>query len=137
MNRLHFENGPMDPTDARIVGALTGDGRLSTAALARRIGLSAPSTAERVRRLEEAGVIEGYSARINPAAFGYTLSAWLRIRPVPGQLAKVSAILAAIPAVTECDRVTGEDCFIARVYLRSIQELEDVLNQILPFAMTN
>ena len=137
MKRLQYKNGRLDPTDALIVEALSSDGRLSTAALARRIGLSSPSTGERVKRLEEAGVVEGYAARVNPVAFGYALSAWLRIRPVPGQLARVGAILDSIHAITECHRVTGDDCFVARVHLRSIKELEEVLDRLLPFAMTN
>jgi Lrp/AsnC family transcriptional regulator, leucine-responsive regulatory protein len=137
MKRLRFENGQADAVDARIISALAEDGRLSTAELGRRIGLSAPSVAERVRRLEEAGIIEGYSARINVAALGYALSAYLRIRPVPGQLGKVAEILRSIPQISTCDRVTGEDCFIAQVHVASIAELEELIDRIIPFAMTN
>jgi Lrp/AsnC family leucine-responsive transcriptional regulator len=137
MRRLRYENLPLDAIDTRIIQALSQDGRVSTAELARRVGLSPPSVAERVKRLEENGVIEGYAAQINPAALGYALSAYLRIRPVPGELAKVAAILADIPAIVECDRVTGDDCFIARAHLRSVEELEQVIDRIIPFAMTN
>ena len=137
MRRLRYENLPLDAIDTRIIQALSQDGRVSTAELARRVGLSPPSVAERVKRLEENGVIEGYAAQINPAALGYALSAYLRIRPVPGELAKVAAILAEIPAIVECDRVTGDDCFIARAHLKSVDELEQVIDRIIPFAMTN
>jgi len=137
MRRLRYENLPLDAIDTRIIQALSQDGRVSTAELARRVGLSPPSVAERVKRLEENGVIEGYAAQINPAALGYALSAYLRIRPVPGELAKVAAILAEIPAIVECDRVTGDDCFIARAHLKSVEELEQVIDRIIPFAMTN
>ncbi len=137
MKRLRYENGPVDAVDARILSALADDGRLSIAELARRVKLSAPSTAERVKRLEEVGVIEGYAARINPAALGLSLSAYLRIRPVPGQMTKVAELLADIPAIVECDRVTGEDCFIARAHLRTVAELEAVIDRIIPYAMTN
>lgn len=137
MKRLRYENGALDMIDARIVDALTEDGRISTAQLGRRVGLSAPSVAERIRRLEEGGVIQGYAAQVDPTALGYQLSAYLRIRPVPGQLTKVLEILTTIPEIVECDRVTGDDCFIARVHLRSVAELENVIDRIIPYAMTN
>jgi Lrp/AsnC family transcriptional regulator, leucine-responsive regulatory protein len=93
--------------------------------------------AERVRRLEEAGIVTGYSATISPAAIGLPVSAWLRIRPVPGRLDKVAEIIRGIPEIVGCDRVTGEDCFLARAHLRSVADLERVIDQIIPYAMTN
>lgn len=137
MKRLRYETGPLDAVDARILRALVEDARTSTAELARRVGLSPPSVAERIRRLEEAGVITGYSACIDPAALGRSLAAWLRIRPVPGQLHKVAEILAGLPAVVECDRVTGEDCFVARAHVSSVAELEALIDAVIPYAMTN
>ena len=137
MKHLQFENRSLDEIDAKILYTLTKDGRASIAGLAREIGLSAPSVSERVRRLEEAGVIEGYSAKINQQALRLPLSVYLRIRPVPGQLQKVVSILIDMEAVVECDRVTGEDCFIAKAYVRSIEELEKLIDKLIPFAMTN
>lgn len=137
MKRLRFEIGPLDATDTKILTILTVEGRIPMSELARRIGLSAPSAAERVRRLEEVGIIEGYEARINPAAVGFGLSAYLRIRPVPGQLGKTTELVAKIPQIVECDRVTGEDCLVARVHVRSVAELEAVIDRIVPYAMTN
>lgn len=137
MKRVRYENGPVDGTDARILAVLADEGRVAMAELARRVGLSAPSTAERVKRLEEAGVIQGYAARIDPAALGLNLSVYLRIRPVPGNLERVAELLAQIPQIVECDRVTGEDCFVARAHLRSVAELETVIDRIAPYAMTN
>jgi Lrp/AsnC family leucine-responsive transcriptional regulator len=137
MKRLRYENGNIDATDARILRALATDARTSTAELARAVGLSAPSVSERVRRLEENGVIEGYSVKINAAALGLPLAAWLRIRPIPGQLQKVAEILQRLPEIVECDRVTGEDCFIARAHVRSVNDLERVIDEIIPYAMTN
>ncbi|WP_159593385.1 Lrp/AsnC family transcriptional regulator [Chelativorans xinjiangense] len=137
MKRLRYENGPLDPTDMKLLAALAADARISTAALARRVGLSAPSVAERIRRLEEAGVIAGYRVEIDPAALGLPLAAWLRIRPVPGQLPKVAEVLAGLPEIVECDRVTGEDCFIARAFLASVEDLERLIDKVMPFAMTN
>lgn len=137
MKRLGFENRSIDATDARILRILSEDARISIAELARLVDLSAPSVAERMKRLEEAGIIRGYGARIDPAALGLPLTAWLRVRPVPGELARVADILRALPEIVECDRVTGEDCFVARAHLRSVTELERLIDRIIPFAMTN
>ena len=137
MNRLRYENRSWDAIDAHILDALAKDARTSVASLARQIGLSSPSVSERIRRLEDAGVITGYTLVIDPTALGLPLTAWLRIRPVPGQLQKVADILRSLPEIVECDRITGEDCFIARAHLRSVDELESLIDQIIPHAMTN
>lgn len=111
--------------------------RVATAELARTLRMSSPSVAERVKRLEEAGVITGYGATISPTAAGRPISAWLRIRPVPGALKQVTKIIKGIPEIVECDRISGEDCFLARVHLKSISELETVIDLLIPYAMTN
>lgn len=137
MKRLRSENIHLDGVDARLLRALADDARTSMAELARTVGLSSPSVSERIKRLEEAGVIEGYSVKINPGALGLPLAVWLRIRPIPGRLHKVADILRDLPQIVECDRVTGEDCFIARAYVTSVEELERLIDQIIPYAMTN
>ena len=137
MKRLRYENDELDTTDVRILKALIHDARISIAELARTVGLSPPSVSERIKRLEEAGVIEGYTLRINPKALGLPLAAWLRIRPIPGQLHKVAEVLRKLPEIVECDRITGEDCFIARADVRSVDDLEKLIDQIMPYAMTN
>lgn len=136
MKALGNQNTPLDDTDAKILEALIDDARCSMAALARLVGLSAPSVAERVRRLEEAGVIQGYTLRINPKALGRPIGVWLRIRPMPGQLQKVADILRGLPEVVECDRITGEDCFMARAYLRGVEDMEGLIDKVIPYAMT-
>jgi Lrp/AsnC family leucine-responsive transcriptional regulator len=137
VKRLRYENGDLDATDARILGALVKDARISIADLARSVDLSPPSVSERIKRLEEAGVIEGYTLTINPKALGLPIAAWLRIRPIPGQLQKVADILRGLPEIVECDRITGEDCFIARAHVQSVDDLEKLIDQIIPHAMTN
>ncbi|WP_421857228.1 Lrp/AsnC family transcriptional regulator [Oricola sp.] len=137
MKRLRYENGDIDRVDEKILAELTANARITMAELARRIGLSAPSAAERMRRLEEAGVITGYGARVSMPALGLPVSAWLRIRPIPGELQRVAEILKAIPEISECDRVTGDDCFLARAHLASIGDLERIIDMIIPHAMTN
>ena len=137
MKRLRYPNGRLDATDVRILDALIHDARTRIADLARSVGLSSPSVSERIRRLEEAGVIEGYTLAINPKALGLPVAAWLRIRPIPGQLQKVADILQGLPEIVECDRITGEDCFIARAQIESVEDLEKLIDQVIPYAMTN
>jgi Lrp/AsnC family transcriptional regulator, leucine-responsive regulatory protein len=137
LNRLRYETAKLDATDLRILEALINDARVSIADLARSVGLSPPSVSERMRRLEEAGVIEGYTLTINPKALGLPIAAWLRIRPMPGHLHKVADILRAMPEIVECDRITGEDCFIARAHIQSVDDLEKLIDQVIPYAMTN
>jgi Lrp/AsnC family leucine-responsive transcriptional regulator len=137
MKRLRYKNGSLDAVDAKLLAALSENARISVAELGRLVALSAPSVTERIKRLEDAGVIAGYSARISPEALGLPIAAWLRIRPTPGQLSRVAEILRALPAIVECDRVTGEDCFVARAYVKSVGELERLIDQIIPYAMTN
>jgi Lrp/AsnC family transcriptional regulator, leucine-responsive regulatory protein len=137
MKRLQYQNGEIDATDRKLLEALVANARISNAELARRVKLSGPSVSERIKRLEEAGVIEGYTIRINAEALGLPVSAWLRIRPTPGQLHKVAEILRGLPDVVECDRVTGEDCFVARAHVKSVKDLERLIDEVIPYATTN
>jgi Lrp/AsnC family leucine-responsive transcriptional regulator len=126
----------IDQTDRKIIGELTTDGRVSLAELGRRVNLSSPAVAERVQRLERAGVITGYRAELNPRALGYQLTAIVRIKPAPGQLPRIPELAAEIAEVSECHRITGEDCFYLKVYLRSIDELSDLLDRFLVYGET-
>jgi Lrp/AsnC family leucine-responsive transcriptional regulator len=122
-------NGLLDPTNLRLIAELQADARLSIAELGRRIGLSPPAVAERMARLEEEGVITGYHAAVDPRALGYELGAILRIRPAPRQIATVADLARDTPQVVECHRITGEDCFLIRLEVRSVAELEDVIDR--------
>jgi Lrp/AsnC family transcriptional regulator, leucine-responsive regulatory protein len=137
LNRLRFENITLDDIDAEILATMSAEARMTIADLARKVGLSAPSVAERVKRLEEAGVILGYGARISPAALGLPLAVHIRIRPMPGQVSKLAALLNKLPAIVECDRITGDDCYVARAHVASVQELEKLIDLILPLGTTN
>jgi Lrp/AsnC family leucine-responsive transcriptional regulator len=110
--------------------------RLTMTELGRRVGLSSPAVTERVRRLEEMGVIQGYRLVINPAALGLPIAAYVRIRPNPGQLPKIADLAERIPEIVECHRVTGEDCFILKVYLPSIDQLDRILDTFLLYGTT-
>lgn len=137
MKRVRYIDGALDALDTEILKVLAEDARTPMRDLARKIGLSAPSATERVRRLEEAGVIEGYTVRINPAAVGLPVGAYLRIRPMPGELSRVADLLATLPEVIACDRVTGEDCFVAKALVPTIADLEALIDGLLPYASTN
>jgi Lrp/AsnC family leucine-responsive transcriptional regulator len=126
----------LDDTDRKIIGHLTSDGRVSFAELGRRVNLSSPAVAERVQRLERAGVITGYRAELDPRMIGYPLTAIVRVKPAPGQLPRIPELAAEIPEVAECHRITGEDCFFLKVHLRSIDELGSVLDRFLAFGET-
>ena len=126
-----------DEVDKEILLCLSNNARMSTAELARRVGMSSPSVSERVKRLEEAGVVVGYRAVISPAALGRQFAVWLRIRPIPGEMQRVAKIVQGIPEISQCDRVTGDDCFLAKAHLRSVEEMERIIDRIIPYAMTN
>ena len=125
-----------DSTNRRIVSELQGDARLSLAELGRRVGLSSPAVAERVARLESEGVIAGYRAEVDPRAFGYALTAVVRVRPAPRQLPKVAEVAEATPEVVACHRITGEDCFFVKAHVRDVGHLEELIDRFTPFGQT-
>jgi Lrp/AsnC family transcriptional regulator, leucine-responsive regulatory protein len=127
---------PLDPVDHRIVAELSADGRMSFAELGRRTNLSSPAVADRVKRLEQASVITGYRAEIDPRALGYRLTAIVRVKPAVRQLTKIAELAREIPQVEECLRITGEDCFYIKLHLGSIEELPTVLDQFLLYGET-
>jgi Lrp/AsnC family leucine-responsive transcriptional regulator len=134
--RFQNSKAGLDAVNVRILHALAGDPRLSMSALARRVGLSAPAVTERVQRLEQAGVIRGYRLDIDPAALGLPVAAWVRVRPGPGQLTKIANLAVEIPEVVECHRITGEDCFLLKVYVPAVDQLETVLDRFLLYGQT-
>lgn len=125
--------GSMDATNWRILNALQEDSRISMAELGRRVGLSAPATAERVRRLEDTGIIEGYRAVINPRALGRTILAFIRISALGNVKDRVNQLVQRMPEVLECHRGTGSDCFILKVSVASIDHLEKVTDAFTAF----
>ncbi|KIH83172.1 Lrp/AsnC family transcriptional regulator [Pseudomonas batumici] len=127
----------IDEIDQLLISALMSDSRRSLKALAQVSGLSSPSVAERLRRLEERGVIKGYTVDVEPKSFGYLLQAIVRIRPLPGQLQEVERQIQAIPQFTECDKVTGDDCFIARLHVHDMEQLDTLLDRLNHHAETN
>ncbi len=135
-SRAFAVDGLLDDTNLRLLGELQRDARLSIAELGRRVGLSSPAVAERVKRLESEGVITGYRAEINPRALGLSLGVVIRIRPNPRQIADVAQLARDTPEVVECHRVTGEDCYVMTAYVRDVEHLENVIDQFVAYGQT-
>ncbi|HUI18742.1 MAG TPA: Lrp/AsnC family transcriptional regulator [Alphaproteobacteria bacterium] len=125
-----------DPRNVELLRHLRADPRISVSALARRVGMSAPAVRERIARLEEAGVILGYRLEIAPSALGYPIAIFVRVRPMPGKLAKIAELAADMPQVVECHRITGEDCFILKLHIAALDELDRVLDRFLAYGQT-
>ena len=98
--------------------------------------MSNPAVKERILRLEETGILTGYRIDLNPKELGYNVTAFVRVRPLPGHLHKIAELAQAMPEVTECHRVTGEDCFIMKVCLKEISSLDRVLDKFLAHGQT-
>ena len=125
-----------DGTDARLIDELQEDARLTNAELGRRVNLSPPAVADRLRRLERDGVITGYRAEVDPKALGFALGAIMRIRPSPRQLPTVAELARETPEVVECHRITGEDCFFLKLHVRDVEHLEEVVDRFILYGQT-
>ena len=126
----------LDEVNLRLLAHLHKNPRTAMTELARRVGMSAPSVTERVQRLEEAGIIAGYRLEVSPKALGLSITAYVRIRPGPGQLPKLAELARQTPAVVECHRITGEDCFLLKLHVAEVDELEKVLDCFQLFGTT-
>lgn len=129
-------SSPLDEVNRRLLRELDADPRITMSALARRVGMSAPAVTERVQRLERAGVITGYRTQISPAALGLPVTAFVRIRPAARQLPKIADLAAAIPEISECYRISGEDCFLIKIHAAAIEDLETSLDRFLNYGQT-
>ncbi|MFB6832222.1 Lrp/AsnC family transcriptional regulator [Streptomyces hydrogenans] len=119
-----------DATDWRILDALQAQGRASYAELARAVSMSPSAVTERVRRLEEAGVITGYSAVVDHERLGLPILAFVRLRYPTGNYKPFHDLVAVTPEVLEAHHVTGDDCFVIKVAARSMRHLEEISGKI-------
>ncbi|WP_089802268.1 Lrp/AsnC family transcriptional regulator [Cellulomonas sp. KH9] len=120
----------LDATDHRILEHLQRDGRLSVADLARAVNLSASATADRVRRLTDAGVITGYTATVDPQALGYAITAFVRLAYPSGNYRPFHDLVDTTPEIVEAHHVTGADCFVIKVIARSMPDLERLTGKL-------
>jgi Lrp/AsnC family transcriptional regulator, leucine-responsive regulatory protein len=119
----------LDGTGWQILQALQQNARLSYSELGQRVGLSSPAVAERVRRMEDAGIISGYYAEINVAKIGFPITAVIRMSPSPGErCTRFTASVQDIPEVLECHRVTGSDSLVMKVVASSVEHLEELID---------
>ncbi|HEX4571150.1 MAG TPA: Lrp/AsnC family transcriptional regulator [Dongiaceae bacterium] len=134
--QLQIDDLLLDARNVKLLRLLRDDPRRSVSEMARRIGMSAPAVRERIQRLEESGIIRGYRLELDARALGYPISAFLRVRPMPGKLAKIGELAQRLPQVVECHRITGEDCFVMRVYLERLEDLDPLLDRFLAYGQT-
>ncbi len=127
---------PLDAVNRLLLTELHTDPRVSMSALARRVGMSAPAVAERIQRMQRDKVIVGFRMEVDPAALGLPVAAYVRVRPTAGQLPRIAALAAELPQVTECHRITGEDCFLIKIHARAIEDLEQTLDRFLVHGQT-
>ena len=126
----------MDETDTILLGALSNNGRLTMRELAATVDMSAPSVKERVQRLQDRGIVRKFTIEVDPKSCGFPVTAIILARPLPGKNDKVEATILDIPQCVECDRVTGDACFIARFDLKSVESIDGILQKLLPLAET-
>ncbi|MDF8355050.1 Lrp/AsnC family transcriptional regulator [Ensifer adhaerens] len=127
---MAVDRSALDPTDIAIIEVLQEDGRIAISELGRRIGLSQPATSERVKRLEERGIISGYGARINAARLGLGMMAVIRLKTTHEHIRACLKQFSEMPQVIEVLRLTGEDCFLVKVLVPTPGELETIVDTI-------
>jgi Lrp/AsnC family transcriptional regulator, leucine-responsive regulatory protein len=120
----------LDDLDWRILDELQADGRLSFKELGRRVNLSSPAVAERVRRLEERGVITGYHARVNPERAGYPIAAFVEMRCELNKCLLKTSRAEDFPEIVEIHKLSGDHCSMVRVRAASLEHFEGLLERL-------
>lgn len=121
----------MEQTDEQILALLSRDGRMSFTELGRQVGLSTSATQQRVRRLEQRGIITGYRADVNPVEVGRALTAFIEIQPLAMDMMDAApAYLAGLPQLTSCYSVAGNASYLCLAQVASAEDLDTLLNQI-------
>ncbi|CNI62967.1 Lrp/AsnC family transcriptional regulator [Yersinia mollaretii] len=116
----------MDKIDEQLIAILAENARISLKDLSQQVNLSSPSTSERLRRFEERNIIRSYTLDLDQRAFGYSLQAIVRVKPLVGMLHIVQQMIQETPECVECDKVTGDDCFISRLHIQSMEQLDTI-----------
>jgi Lrp/AsnC family leucine-responsive transcriptional regulator len=134
---MAFDTVALDDVGWQIIEHLQNDGRMSFAELGRRVGLTLPAVAERVRKMQDSGVITGFRAEINPASIGLPIAAFIRVSVVGDVFARIAKAVREMPEVLECHRGTGADSFTLKVAVESVQHLERLIDKLTPFGTTS
>jgi Lrp/AsnC family transcriptional regulator, leucine-responsive regulatory protein len=126
----------LDELSRQLLQLLAANPQRPASELARALGVSAPTVRERIRRLEQMGAIRGVRLDIDPAALGLPIAAWVRLRPTAGQMSRIVQLARDCSEVSECHRISGEDCFLLKVHVRALNDLEAVLDRFLVYGQT-
>ncbi|MFF9428093.1 Lrp/AsnC family transcriptional regulator [Streptomyces sp. NPDC014746] len=126
----------IDTTDWAILSEVQRDGRIAYTELARRVNLSASATKERVRRLEESGVITGYRAEVDLERIGYAVLAVVRLKYPGTRHEPLRRLLGERAEILECLRTTGDDCYVLKVATTSMAHLEEIVDLLAEFGST-
>ena len=127
----------LDPTGEKLLGLLQENARLSYSELGRQVGLSTTAVIERIRRLEDAGLITGYKVELDREKLGLSVLAFVRLQAKPERYAPVLALVETLPAVLECHHVTGEESFVLKIVVKTVGELEPLIEQLSRFGPTS
>ena len=125
-----------DEIDRKILVLLQDDARISYAELGRRIGLTTPAVIERVRKLEDGGIITGYRAGIDASKVGFPITAFIRMSITGVDYSHIIEVAQASREVLECHRGTGGDSFIMKVAVSSVEHLQEVIDRLTPYGIT-
>lgn len=127
----------LDETDLMILRELHKDSRISLRSLARRINLSAPSVTERVRRMEADKIIEGYTIKLNKKEIGFPIESLITITIRAGQYESFIRMIKDHPYSDWCYRISGDACFLVKLSVPTLSDIESFINQVSPYAMTS
>lgn len=116
----------VDKLNWEILEALQSDARVSLKEISQKIGLASPTVAERIQKMEDAGIIEGYDTKLNMHALGYSLGVYISIKIRFGQVQQFENYIPSVPEICECHKLTGHDCMLMRGYVRDPKHLEDL-----------
>lgn len=126
----------LDDIGWNIISELQENARLPFSELGRRVGLSTPAVVERIRQMEDAGIIRGYHAEVDPAKLGFGALAFVRVKVSGDKLQTFTKVVRSCPEALECHRVTGSESFIVKVAVTDINHLESVIDALMPYEAT-
>jgi Lrp/AsnC family leucine-responsive transcriptional regulator len=137
ISQMNFKNEKLlDRIGLNILGVLQADARMPLSHIGDKVGLSAPAVSERIKKLEEAGIIEGYHARIAPAALGRCVAAFINLTTEPRHYNAIKKLSKDMHQIISCHHISGDASFILQVQVNDLPALESVVERLSPFGQT-